>query len=151
MQDLKPVTAGIIVFVLRGAVGTREVLFLRRSGGKYGEQWWPIGGTCKLGEKPLDTALREIAEETGLSPTALYGFGNDIAHVDGRSRIEAFVALVRTNDVVKLNYEHSAHRWLSAEEACGIALDTQHIVRLRDEFMDVEPTAAILYEFGAGI
>lgn len=137
-------TVGIIVFVLRRLEGRCEVLFLRRSGGRYGDQWWPVGGTCKVGEAPLETMLRELAEETGLTPRAVYSFGEDIPHVDGRSRIEAFVAFVG-DEPVQLDHEHSEHKWLSADEALTVVIEPKHILRLRELFMVSDPVAPALY------
>lgn len=131
-------------------MGGREVLFLRRSGGRYGAQWWPVGGTCEPGELPLATALRELGEETGLRPLAVYGFGDDIPHVDGRSRIEAFVAFVGDADAVRLNHEHTEYRWLSADEALKVVVDPQHMLRLRDHFMRADPATPALHRRGQG-
>lgn len=132
-------TTGIIVFVLRRLASGCEVLFLRRSGGAFKSQWWPVGGTCKTGEATIAAAIRELCEEIGLFPRELYHFGDNIAHIDGRSRIEAFVAFVAERDPVVLNYEHSAYRWLSADEALEIVADPRHILRLRDHFMNAAP------------
>lgn len=138
-------TVGVIVFVLRGVESDRELLFLRRSGGAYAEQWWPIGGTCKVGELPLQTVFREVSEETGLSPTAIYGFGEDIPHIDGHSRIEAFVAFVSSSVEVKINHEHSEYKWLSADEASTLVADPTPILRLRDKFMRTAPEVPALF------
>lgn len=138
-------TVGVIVFVLRGSESDRELLFLRRSGGAYAGQWWPVGGTCKPGEPALQTALREVLEETGLAPTAIYGFGEDIPHVDGYSRIEAFVALVIPPMAITLDHEHSEFKWLSADEASTTVADPAPILRLRDRFMRMQPEAPALF------
>jgi dATP pyrophosphohydrolase len=132
-------TAGVIIFVLRRLASGCEVLFLRRSGGAFKSQWWPVGGTCKPGEAAIATAVRELREETGLFPRELYHFGENIAHMDGRSKIEAFVAFVAEQDPVVLNCEHSAYRWLSSDEALEIVADPRHILRLRDHFMNAAP------------
>jgi dATP pyrophosphohydrolase len=145
MEATSNQTVGVIVFALRGSESDRELLFLRRSGGPYAGQWWPIGGTCKLGELPLQTAFREVLEETGLSPAAIYSFGEDIPHIDGCSRIEAFVAFIQPPVVVKLNHEHSEYRWLTADEALTMVADPAPILRLHDRFMRTEPEAPALF------
>ncbi|WP_010459655.1 MULTISPECIES: NUDIX domain-containing protein [Acidovorax] len=145
MKAMSRQTVGVIVFVLRGSERDRELLFLRRSGGAYAGQWWPVGGTCKFGEVPLQTALREVLEETGLSPTAIYSFGEDIPHIDGYSRIEAFVAFVAPPISIVLNHEHSEFKWLSADEASTMVADPAPIQRLSDRFMRTEPEASALF------
>ena len=115
-----PGISGVIVYVLRQVKGVTRVLFLRRSGGKYEGSWWPVAGTPEAGEAPLETAKRELKEETGLSPESWQSFGADIPNVDGVRVLKAFVVYIGENEEVRLNYEHDDMRWLSADEALNI-------------------------------
>jgi 8-oxo-dGTP pyrophosphatase MutT (NUDIX family) len=106
----------ISVYVLRRRAGATELLFLRRSGGRFGGQWWPVTGTREPAEDPIQCAMRELEEETGLAPTTLYR--TDLtAPVEGGGHLRIFVAPVEPSAVVRLNWEHDAHRWCSIEEA----------------------------------
>lgn len=108
--------AAISVYVLRRRAGATELLFLRRSGGRFGGQWWPVTGTREPSEDPIQCALRELREETGLTPTSLYQ--TDLtAPVEGGGYLRIFVASVDSSAVVCLNWEHDAHRWCSTDEA----------------------------------
>lgn len=109
----------IAVYVLRRSVGGTELLFLRRSGGRFEGQWWPVTGTREPSEDPQQCALRELLEETGLVPQML--FPTDLtAPVEGGGHLRIFVAPVESSAVVCMNWEHDAHRWCSAEEAHAI-------------------------------
>ena len=66
---------GVVLIVARFEGATPSLLFLRRSGGRFAGQWWPDTGTLKPDESPLAGALRELAEETSLSPEAVYETG----------------------------------------------------------------------------
>ncbi|MDH3644609.1 MAG: NUDIX domain-containing protein [Gammaproteobacteria bacterium] len=109
----------IAVYVLRRRAGETELLFVRRSGGRFGGQWWPVTGTREPSEDPQECALRELREETGLVPETL--FSTDLtAPVEGGGYLRIYVAPVGSHAVVSLNWEHDAHRWCSAEEANAV-------------------------------
>ena len=55
---------GVVVFVLRREEDSHRYLFVRRSGGRFSGQWWPVTGTREAEETPRLTALRELREET---------------------------------------------------------------------------------------
>jgi len=106
----------VSVYVLRRRAGETELLFLRRSGGRFEGQWWPVAGTRKAPEDPIQCALRELREETGLTPTALYQT-HITAPVEGGGYLRIFVAPVAASAIVRINWEHDAHRWCSIKEA----------------------------------
>lgn len=107
---------GVIVNVLRRREAGIRILSLLRSGGKFEGQWWPVGGTCEGSETPIQTALRELKEETQLEAIELYALGQEVKHTDGTSKLEAFVAYVAPDAEVILNYEHSDFRWVTLNE-----------------------------------
>ena len=66
----RPSVTADVVF-LAGPKSDRRVLLIRRGGFPY-RGWWALpGGFCEPGESPDRAAARELAEETGLSGTAL--------------------------------------------------------------------------------
>ena len=108
---------GVSVSVVRDRAGVAELLFLRRSGGRFDGQWWPVTGTREGGEPPAACALRELEEETGLRPKALYATEIRAAVEGDRGHLRVFVAAVDAGAAVRLNWEHDDHRWLRVEEA----------------------------------
>ncbi|AAV94108.1 NUDIX domain-containing protein [Ruegeria pomeroyi] len=97
-----------------------QVLLLKRTQTLAGT-WCQIAGKIEEGETAWRAALRELEEETGLTPMQLYSA--DIceqfyeAHRDAITIAPVFVAFVDPDQTVRLNHEHSAHRWVSFEEA----------------------------------
>ena len=80
----------IDAYVLRPGASGLEVLVLRRApGGRSPGSWETVHGHIEPGETPVQAALRELREETGLEPARLYNL----------SRVEAFYRH-RTNDIV---------------------------------------------------
>jgi 8-oxo-dGTP pyrophosphatase MutT (NUDIX family) len=109
----------VSVYVLRRRGGATELLFLRRSGGRFAGQWWPVTGTRELAEGPVQCAERELHEETGLSPRSLHDTGLTVP-VEGGGHLRIYVAAIGASAAVRTNWEHDAHRWCSEDEAVGV-------------------------------
>lgn len=91
--------------------------------------WLPIGGEMEEGETPLESARREMLEETGLSgvfhpldgacegvPEGLLGYEEHQAGSKGMHMNFVFVADVPLGAEVKPNEEFSEYRWVSASD-----------------------------------
>ena len=91
------------------------VLLLRRAFGKLKYKWCFVPGKVEHGESPRTAAVREVLEETGLSPReisfvrAFHGSANRVQRI--------FVAHVAGSPNVELNSEHTEWRWSSFVEA----------------------------------
>lgn len=101
------------VFVVRDG----KILLLKRQGGVGSGSWYVPGGVVDRGEQPVDGAIREVLEETGLriaTPHLLRTWSwqaqnsRDAYHV-------AYAVQAPAGEVV-LSDEHSAHRWITPEE-----------------------------------
>jgi dATP pyrophosphohydrolase len=137
--------AGVIVYVIRQFPDERKVLFLKRSGGQHMDAWWPVGGTPEAGEEPLQTALRELGEETGFRPVRLFSFGMEIPHADASKALVTFVAFVDEITPVTLNYEHSDYRWMTGAEAVNEVPDHSklYLEHLRERFIVESPSTGL--------
>ncbi len=94
-----------------------EFLLLKRSESEiYPGIWQMVSGKIKAGEKAFETALREIKEETGLTPVKLWAAPNINsfyqADKDYISFLPVFAALVNPDDEVTISKEHSEFKWV---------------------------------------
>ncbi|WP_037321565.1 NUDIX domain-containing protein [Amycolatopsis orientalis] len=115
-----------------------KILFLRRRPGSFlGGHWELPGGTVEPGEPPPETAVREFAEETGLTVRIT---GERGAHswddVEGRPmRIHARVYALAEDEpgeVVLNPEEHDAFAWYTPEEAAVLDLASHFRQSLED-------------------
>jgi dATP pyrophosphohydrolase len=107
----------ITVFVVRPAGSGHELLQLRRVPTSYmGGTWQTVRGKIKPGETAIQGAVRELKEETGLSPREFYRLPSIESFYTPDDTIwhcPVFFALVAADAAVTLNHEHDAHRWVA--------------------------------------
>ena len=112
----------IDLYVARPAGAGFEFLVLRRSArGRSPGAWEAVHGHLEEGERPENGARRELLEETGLAPAAMYNLSRVEAFYLHRSDevaiIPVFVALVPPAATVTLSDEHDAAEWLPGDAA----------------------------------
>ncbi len=121
----------IDVYVVRACGAGHEFLQVLRAHEPLAGTWHPVMGHVERGERAWEAALRELGEEVGLGRDdgALEGlFALEQVHPFYLAALDCvvmsprFVALVRGGWEPTLNDEHSAHRWVGADEACAAAM-----------------------------
>lgn len=110
------------VYVLRGRETSLECLVLRRApGGRCPGSWETIHGHIETGERPAEAAVRELLEETGLTPWRLYNVSRVELFYQHRTdevaMVPVFAAFVAQEAPVHLGPEHDRFEWLAPPQA----------------------------------
>lgn len=97
------------------------LLFKRAKGHIYQGQWRMIGGKVEAGETYWQAALRELDEETGLSPSLFWTVPSVNQFYEHKTdkilTIPAFAAEIHENEEIVLDSEHSKFDWFSVQKA----------------------------------
>lgn len=110
-----------------------SVLLVRRGEAPFKDRWALPGGFVQMGESLDDAAVRELAEETGVTGgflEQLYTFGEP--HRDPRGRVIsiAYYALLKRSDVVvRAGSDAKAAGWFDAGKVPQLAFDHRQILQ----------------------
>jgi len=112
------------VLVLRGSGDSLQCLALQRGpGGRCPGSWETVHGHIEAGETPAQAAIRELSEETGLSPLRMYNLSRvEVFYQHRRDEvalIPVFAAFVPAEGEVRLSREHVQREWLGIAEAAA--------------------------------
>lgn len=119
MTEIKVGVVDLYVIHVSPAGAWRVLLLLRADGARCAGAWETVHGRVEPGETPVEAALRELKEETGLTPARLYNVTVQPFYLHRSDTIQAavvFAAFVE-NDAVTLGDEHAAHAWLDVPAA----------------------------------
>lgn len=106
--------------------GAPELLQIQRAKEPLKGTWQPVMGHIEAGETAVAAALRELHEEVGLSAASAACLGvwaleqvhpYYIAAIDCVMLPPRFAVRAAPGWMPRLNAEHTAHRWVAADEA----------------------------------
>ncbi len=134
------VVANVDVYVHRSTPEGVLHLVLRRAPGRlYEGTWRMVAGKIADGEQAWQAAVRELWEETGLAPQALFAIPSMNQfyewQTDRVQAIPAFAAAVSGDPT--LNEEHDLAEWLPVDEAAKRLEwpEQQRLLRLVDRLV----------------
>lgn len=98
-----------------------KLLVLKRAPDvQYANQWRMIGGKVRSKETFYNAAVRELKEETSLTPDLFWSIPSVNQFYDHNSdrvlQIPPFGAQIKNNVSITLNHEHVSWKWISPEE-----------------------------------
>lgn len=146
----------VAVYVLRKRNDATQVLLLKRPPDcPFAPLTWQIVYGHREGDETSEaTILREIIEETGITPESLYitdeVFSIPKQHSGGFMQVPVYVAFVDNKDIVILNDEHVASMWIDVEEAGEVlfwAVQKKAMKMILHDFCEQEPSQANRIEF----
>ena len=108
------------VYVVRVVGRSWRVLTLQRADDtRCPGSWEAVHGRIESGETPSQAAVRELLEETGLTPERLYSVTVNPFYLPVQDTMQlavVFCAFV-DSDQVRTAEEHQAHEWLTVAQA----------------------------------
>ncbi|MCX8010735.1 MAG: NUDIX domain-containing protein [Ignavibacteria bacterium] len=110
------------VHIIRQVKKDIEFLLLKRANNElYPNIWQMVSGSIKNNENTIKTVLRELKEETKLTPQKLFvaPIVNSfyLAEKDELNLVPVFVCKVNYKDKVQISKEHSDYKWVKLKSA----------------------------------
>jgi len=110
------------VHIFKKTENAIEFLLLKRAEDQiYPAVWQMISGKIKENEKAFETSLRELKEETNLTPLKMWiapkvnSFYS--SQTDSICLIPVFAVQVKKDSKVLISNEHSEYKWVTSDEA----------------------------------
>ena len=132
---------GLAVIFTRGD-GDEKVLLLKRCDtvSWCPSTWSLVGGQVEHGEKPIDSAIREIEEETGLQINDF--IGDFVVRTTGDHIEYVFVTTIEGQPEIMLSGENVDYGWFSTDEIQALEPKSPHL----DDFIALAKQKLIVWD-----
>ena len=154
-QEIPVKSFAVCAYVCRTQDGAGRYLLLRRNTAYLEGVWQPVTGRVEKGETAWQAALREIDEEAGIAPDALYSANLvEIFYETSQNCINlipVFVGLLARPQEVRLSPEHCAYRWSADDEAKQLLLFEQQrraVDHIEKRFIQRDPMEFLRIDSG---
>ena len=97
------------IFLYQG----KNILILRKSGGKHKGKWTGPGGHIDWGETPRQAAIRELKEETGIN---YYQLDKKEIAILRQDKTRIYVIKVKKIPNIRLSEEHDTSKIVNAKD-----------------------------------
>jgi len=117
------ITSNLIeAHIFRETENSIEFLLLKRAEDQiYPAVWQMVSGKIKENEKATETAVRELKEETNLTPLKMWIAPKVNSFYSSQSDsiclIPVFAVQVKKDSKVIISDEHSEYKWVTSDEA----------------------------------
>lgn len=132
---------GLTIIFTRGD-GSPKVLLLKRCSatGWEPDKWALVGGKVDDGETPVEGAIRETFEETGL---VLDDFiGDFVVRTTGDHIEYVYVTTIEGEPAITLSDEHIDYGWFSTEDIQNLENKAQHL----DDFIALAKQKLVVWQ-----
>jgi len=139
------VEKSVAIIVFRKEEEFRFLILWKKASDHYREAWEFPKGNAEKGEGEMQTALRELQEETGLTEkdVQFYDFHDKVSFFYRNEQQElirkelSFVMARTTKSEVKISSEHDAFRWAQYLEAFDLLnqKNTKDVLRKAYDFL----------------
>lgn len=119
---MKIISNLIEAHIFRESESGIEFLLLKRAKDQiYSAVWQMVSGKIKENEKAFETSLRELREETNLTPLKMWIAPKVNSFYSSQSDsiclIPVFAVQVKKDSKVIISDEHSEYKWVTSDEA----------------------------------
>lgn len=136
----------VAAYLCRIEDGNARFLIMKRRTSYLLDTWQMVSGKLEKGEKAWEAALREIREETGLTPDRFYSAEEmELFYEVGQNCINlvpVFVGFIDSDQPVRLSSEHGEYKWVSPDESVGLMSfehQTRTMRKIEDKFVKQKP------------
>jgi len=117
--------------VLRELSGTYEILLIKRLNDPYKDHWALPGGFIEMDEELVDSAYRELEEETGITQIELQQlktYGNPDRDPRGRNISVVHGGFLKVKQEAQAGDDAKETQWFSVDQLPSLAFDHDLII-----------------------